>query len=125
MMERQILVGDFRHRILNFFSNQSTAFLEQSGFLHSVFSLVNPDEIKMHTSNSEYEIIPSQKYEFRLCWSEWYSQAFLNAIVICKCSQTLQKKKCCGLSANVHFDKLLSVTGIGLVTQCILCSLTG
>lgn len=80
----------------------------------------------MHKSHSEYEIILSQKYKFRLCWFEWYSQAFLNVIVICKCSQTLEKKKkCCGLSANVHFDKLLSVTGIGLVTQCILCSLTG
>lgn len=67
---------------------------------------------------------------FRLGRFECYSQAFLNVIVICKCSQTLQKRKkntflCCGLSANVHFDKLLSVSGIGLIAQSILCSLTG
>lgn len=96
MMEGQILVGDFRHRIFKFlklFANQNTAFLAQADSLHSVFSLINPDEIKMHTSHSEYEVIPSQKYKFRLCWFQWYSQPFLNVIVICKCSQTLEEKK--------------------------------
>lgn len=48
--------------------------------------------MNMHTFHSDYEIILSQKHKFRLCWFECYSQAFLNVIVICKCSQTLQKK---------------------------------